>query len=45
MFVDVKVVEGVLDDDEKQQIVEGIADLTVKVEGKSRDDFRCSTAR
>lgn len=38
-FVHVRVVTGVLDDSEKQRLIEGITDLVVEVEGKGDRDF------
>ena len=38
-FVHVRVVTGVLDDSEKQRLIEGITDLVVEVEGKGDCDF------
>jgi 4-oxalocrotonate tautomerase len=39
-FVNVRVVAGVLDDSEKQRMIEGITDLVVEVEGKGSQDFK-----
>ncbi len=39
-FVNVRVVGGVLDDAEKQRLIEGITDLVVEVEGKGNEDFK-----
>ena len=34
-FVNVKIIEGVFGDDEKRQIVEGVTDAMVSVEGEN----------
>lgn len=39
-FVSVRVVGGVLDNVEKQRLIEGITELVVEVEGKGNEDFR-----
>lgn len=39
-FVNVRVVGGALDDEEKQRMIEGIPDLVVQIEGKGNEDFR-----
>lgn len=39
-FVNVRVVEGVLDKDERQRLIDGITDLVVEIEGKNNPDFK-----
>ncbi len=39
-FVNVCVVEGVLDKEERQRLIEGITDLVVEIEGKNNPDFK-----
>lgn len=39
-FVNVRVVGGVLDQSEKQRLIEGITDLVVEIEGKGNEDFK-----
>ncbi len=39
-FVNVRVVEGVLDKEERTRLIEGITDLVVEVEGKNNPDFK-----